>query len=397
MTVRNYVRRLRQALGEAGRSRISTQPRGYMMSVGEGELDVSRFEALLRTAQASARDKRWDTAASQAREALTLWRGEPLADVQSDLLTQREGPRLAELRLQAVETWADAALCLGRHAEAASELERLAAAHPLRERLHALLMLARYRAGRPAEALTAYQDARRTLIGELGVEPGTELRELHRQILARDPALALPDPAPAAGKAPAPAAPGRGVPAVPHELPGAVRDFVGRSGELAALSGLLGRAGGRVPRAVTIFAICGTAGVGKTALGVQWAHRAAERFPDGQLYTDLRGYHPEEPMPVADALAAFLRSLGVREPDIPGPSEERAVRYRSLLAGRRMLIVLDNAREGGQVRPLLPGTPDCVTLVTSRDSLAGLVARDGALRLDLDLLPPSRPPACCSP
>jgi tetratricopeptide (TPR) repeat protein len=175
-------------------------------------------------------------------------------------------------------------------------------------------------------------------------------------------------------------------PVVPRELPGAVLDFVGRDGELAALSGLAERAGGRAPGTVVISAIGGTAGVGKTALAVQWAHQAADRFPDGQLYVNLRGYDPREPLAPADALAGFLGSLGVAGHDIPAGTDERVVRYRSLLAGRRMLIVLDNAREPGQVRPLLPGTPGCVTLVTSRDTLAGLVARDGALRVDLDLL-----------
>jgi DNA-binding SARP family transcriptional activator/Flp pilus assembly protein TadD len=387
MTVRNYVHRLRRALGEAGRARISTQPHGYMITVGDGELDVRRFEALLRAALAQARDGQWAAAAGQARQALELWRGEPLADVESDLLAVREKPRLAELRLQAAETWADASLRLGRHAEVMAELERLTAAHPLRERLHGLLMLARYRAGQPAGALAAYRDARQALVSELGVEPGTELRELHQRILARDPALALPRPGPAAGGGYGPAnATGR-APAVPRELPGAVPGFVGRASEIAALSGLLERADGTAAGTVVISAIGGTAGVGKTALAVQWAHQVAERFPDGQLYVNLHGYDPEQPVAPADALAALMRSLGVPGPDIPVETEERSARYRSLLAGRRMLIVLDNAREAVQVRPLLPGSSGCVTVVTSRDSLAGLVARDGAVRLDLDLLP----------
>jgi DNA-binding SARP family transcriptional activator/Tfp pilus assembly protein PilF len=383
MTVRNYVRRLRQALGDAGRERISTQPHGYLITVAAGELDVSRFESLLQAAQAAARAGRWQACADQAGQALALWRGEPLADVDSEVLVLREAPRLAELRLQAAEAWAGAALHLGRHDEAAGELQRLAAAHPLREHLHALLMLARYRAGRPGEALAVYQQARRALADELGVEPGAELRDLQQRILARDPALAGPGPAP--GGEPAQAAGPRL--AVPRELPGAVRNFVGRADELTALSGLLEHAGELAPGTLVISAIGGTAGVGKTALALQWAHRVAEQFPDGQLYLNLRGYDPREPMPTAEALAALLRSLGVSGHDIPAEAEERAVRYRSLLAGRRMLIVLDNAREAPQVRPLLPGTPGCVTLVTSRDSLAGLVARDGARRLDLDLLP----------
>jgi tetratricopeptide (TPR) repeat protein/DNA-binding XRE family transcriptional regulator len=187
---------------------------------------------------------------------------------------------------------------------------------------------------------------------------------------------------------PGPAAhPGRHEPPVPHELPGAVRDFVGRAGEMAVLSDLLAYTDQAGQGTVVISAIGGAAGVGKTALAVQWAHQAAEQFPDGQLYINLHGYDPGEPVAASDALAMLLRSLGMPGPDIPVETGERAVRYRSLLAGRRMLLVLDNARDSGQVRPLLPGTAECVTLVTSRDSLAGLVARDGARRLDLDILP----------
>ena len=178
-------------------------------------------------------------------------------------------------------------------------------------------------------------------------------------------------------------------PVIPRELPGAVRDFVGRAGEMAVLSGLLGHADQAAPGTVMISAIGGTAGVGKTALAVQWAHQVRARFPDGQLYVNLRGYDPDQPVPAADALAVLLRSLGVSGHDIPMEADERAARYRSLLAGRRMLIILDNARDTGQVRPLLPGSAGCVTVVTSRDSLAGLVVRDGARRLDLDLLPPA--------
>ena len=173
---------------------------------------------------------------------------------------------------------------------------------------------------------------------------------------------------------------------VPRQLPGSVRQFVGREAELAVLTGLLECAGG-TPVAAVISAIGGTAGVGKTALAVYWAHQVADRFPDGQLYVNLRGYDPGPPMPASDALAGFLRALGMAGPDIPGDADERAAAYRSLLAGQRMLVVLDNAREAGQVRPLLPGSPGCVTLVTSRDALAGLVAGDGAVRLDVDLLP----------
>ena len=174
---------------------------------------------------------------------------------------------------------------------------------------------------------------------------------------------------------------------VPRELPGLARHFVGREDELAALSALADQAPGRAPEPVVISAIGGTAGVGKTALALQWAHQMAGRFPDGQLYVNLRGYGPGEPVTAGEALTGFLRALGVPGPDIPAQTERRAARYRGLLSGRRVLIILDNACGAGQVRPLLPAAPGCVTLVTSRDTLAGLVARDGAQRLDLDLLP----------
>ena len=177
-----------------------------------------------------------------------------------------------------------------------------------------------------------------------------------------------------------------GARAVPRQLPGPVREFVGREKELAALTGLLGRAGS-MPTAVVVSAVGGTAGVGKTALAVHWAHRVRAQFPDGQLYVNLHGYDAGRPAAGADVLAGFLRALGCAGPDIPAGAEERAAAYRSWLAGRRMLVVLDNARDAGQVRPLLPGTPGCVTVVTSRDALGGLVAGDGAVRLEVDLLP----------
>jgi DNA-binding SARP family transcriptional activator/Tfp pilus assembly protein PilF len=379
VTVQNYVMRLRKALGPAAGSRISTQPRGYLIQVHTSELDLSRFEAHLHAARAAVRDTAWYAATAEARAGLSLWRGEPLADIDSELLAVRDVPRLVEQRLQALETRIDADLHLGQHAELITELHQLTGTYPLRERLHGLLMLALYRDGRRGEALAAYQHVRRVLIDELGTEPGTRLRELHQQILTDDPALDVP-PSTRPGV-------GNAAPAVPRELPAGARNFTGRSDELDTLTKLLGESGENAPGTVVISAIGGTAGVGKTALAVHWAHRAAGGFPDGQLYANLHGYDPGRPVTPADALAGFLRSLGVTGPDIPAEEAERAARYRSLLAGRRMLVVLDNAGSAEQVRPLLPGTPGCAVVVTSRDALTGLVARDGARRLDLDLLP----------
>jgi DNA-binding SARP family transcriptional activator/Tfp pilus assembly protein PilF len=379
VTVQNYVMRLRQALGDTSRSLISTHPSGYLISVDAADLDITQFEVLLRAARAAASDGSWDAAAARAGAALALWRGEPLADAGSELLAAREAPRLAEMRLQALEGRIEADLHLGHHAEVIAELRRLISVHPLREHLHALLMLALYRCGRQAEALAAYQHARRILIEELGTEPGAWLQEMHQRVLTADPALSVAPPGQPAARA------GSG-PQVPRQLPAAVGYFAGRADELHALSGLID-GDGDAGRTLVISAIGGTAGVGKTALAVHWAHQVADRFPDGQLYVNLRGYDPARPMPAADALAGFLRALGVPGQAIPAEEDERAAQYRSLLASRRMLVVLDNARSVEQVRPLLPGAPACMVVVTSRDALTGLVARDGARRLELDPLP----------
>ena len=228
VTIQNYVMRLRKTLADTDGSRISTQSGGYLIRVDAGELDVARFESLLDAAWTAARDSSWDTAASRSRAALSLWRGEPLSDVDSEVLATREVSRLAELRLQALEVRIESDLHLGRQAGVVAELRQLVTGYPLREHLHGLLMLALYRDGRQAEALAAYQDARRVLVEELGTEPGTGLRDLHQRMLAGDLALAVPVPAPPAAG-----------PAVPRELPAGIAHFTGRTGELAALSGLL--------------------------------------------------------------------------------------------------------------------------------------------------------------
>jgi DNA-binding SARP family transcriptional activator len=375
-TLRSHVMRLRRVLGPAAGARIVTRYPGYLIEAGDEEVDLLRFRRLCREGGMAVRAGDWARAWEMLTEALELWREEPLADIPSELLRRDEAPALEELRLQAVEWRMEAGLELGRHAELAPELRSLAGQYPLRERFAAQLMLALVRCGRQAEALEAYQRARGSLVEQLGTEPGAELRELHQRVLTADPTLAAPAARPTASQA-----------VRPQELPASVAGFLGREEELAALSGLLDWSAERTPPAIVISMIGGTAGVGKTTLAVQWAHRVAERFPDGQLYVNLRGYDPDQPMTPGDVLAGFLRALGVGSQDIPAEENERAARYRSLLAGRRMLVVLDNARSEEQVRPLLPGSPSCAVVVTSRDSLAGLVARDGAMRLELDLLP----------
>jgi DNA-binding SARP family transcriptional activator len=377
VSVQNHVMRLRKALGDG--ARIRTHPHGYEIRLDDSELDVSRFEAHLAAAQAAARDGYWETAAGRAQAGLALWRGEPLADVESDLLASYAIPRLGELRLQALETRIDADLHLGRHREVTGELRHLAGAHPLRERLHGLLMLALYRDGQQAEALAAYARARRILVDELGTEPGAGLRKLHQQMLNGDPALDLQLRAPGAADSPAPP--------VPRQLPATVSGFTGRAAELAALTRMLDDAVAGSPGTVVISAIGGTAGVGKTALALHWAHQVAGRFADGQLYVNLRGFDPAGvPTAAPEAVRGFLDALGVPPDRIPAQPEARAGLYRSLLADRAMLIVLDNARDEQQVRPLLPASPASLVIVTSRNQLGGLAAADGARLLSLDVL-----------
>jgi len=400
-TLRSHVLRLRRVLGPEAGGRVVTRYPGYLIEAAEDEVDALRFARLCREGGAAFRTGTMNRAFTMLGEALGLWRGDPLADVPAELLRRDEVPQLQESRLQALERWADAGLQLGRHGELTLELQLAAACYPLREQLHGLLMLALYRDGRQGEALAVYRRARTVLAEELGAEPGAGLRDLHHRMLSGDPALACRveqlereelDLAsrPTSDIGPAPidqSLPTGDRRIVPRQLPGPVAHFVGRSAELGALSELLDRQGAGTPGAVVISAIGGTAGVGKTALAVQWARQRADRFPDGQLYVNLRGYDPAQPVMAADALAGFLRVLGVPGQEIPPGEDERAARYRSLLDGRQMLIVLDNAGSAEQVRPLLPGSPACTVVVTSRDALAGLVARHGAVRLDLDLLP----------
>jgi DNA-binding SARP family transcriptional activator/Tfp pilus assembly protein PilF len=388
VTLQNYVKRLRKTLADSQEPRVRTLPGGYLIEVASDELDVTRFEEMREQARKAADQQAWDSASEQLRAALSLWRGEPLADVPSEVLALRESPRLTEMWIQTLEARVDADLHLGRHRECILELRKLTALNPLRERLYALLMIALYRDGQRASALATYRQARGVLIEELATEPGPELQKLEQQILSADPGLIVEEPAGqdvAVGGGEGTSKDARAP--IPHELPAAAYPFVGRAGELTALQRMTDGAGIGMGHAVVISAIGGTAGVGKTALAVHWAYQMADRYPDGQLYVNLRGYDPDQPVGPSDALAGLLRSLGIPSGDIPPEEHERSAKYRSLLAGRRMLIVLDNARSTEQVRPLLPGSSNCLTLITSRNSLSALVARDGAQRLELQPLP----------
>lgn len=341
------VHNLRKSLGEPDRVRFESG--GYRLLVRDGELDTERFDALVTEAGRIADPLR---RAGTLRAALELWRGNPFQELELPELAG-DVQRLTEGRLAAVEELFAAELAGGRHAAVVAELTETAARHPLRERLHALLMTALHRAGRQADALAVYQRARRTLVDELGLEPGPQLREAERQVLAGEAG----EPRPAQ---------------LPHTAPA----FVGRAAEQAELD--------RLAREVPVVVVTGTAGVGKTALVTHWARHARDWFPDGQLYLDLRGYGPDEPVPAGEALARFLRALGVPGAELPDDVAERAARFRSLLDRERVLVVLDNAATADQVRPLLPGTTSCFVVITSRDALSGLAAREGAHRLTLD-------------
>jgi DNA-binding SARP family transcriptional activator len=377
--LRTQVMRLRRALGDKAGSRIVTRDPGYMATLTAEDLDATLFEGLHHDAGASVRAGRWREAVKTLSQALELWRGAALLDVDSQVLREEWADRLEQLRMQAVEWRVDAEMHLGRHEQLVPQLRDLARQYPLREPIHAQLMLAFYRCGRQAEALEAYEQARGVLIEELGTEPGTVLQRLHQRILTADPALAVPEPAVSVSHDP-------GL-LMPRQLPGAVAHFAGRAAELAALTGLLDQVGERTPGMAVISAIGGTAGVGKTALAVHWAHQVAGRFPDGQLYANLRGYDPAgTPARPEEVARRFLNALGVPDSQIPSDPEACESLYRSSLAGKRVLIVLDNARDAAQVRPLLPGSSGCFVLVTSRNQLTSLAASEGARMLTVDLL-----------
>ena len=382
--LRTQVMRLRRALGPGAGSRIVTREPGYAIALGDEELDATLFESWCRIAGSALRGQRWEEASQAAERALLLWRGPPLVDVPSQVLREAVVPRLEQLRAQVHEDRAEAQLWLGCHEQLVPQLRELTGAHPLREKYHAQLMLALYRSGRQAEALAAYQDARRLLVEELGVEPGPQLRELHNRILTGEEIQ--PPSTPSAAQALAPAV---AVRAVPRQLPAAPGHYTGRHGELEMLASLADLAGATAwtGGAVVISAIDGMAGIGKTALAVHAAHRLSAQFPGGQLFIDLHGYTKGySARSAGGALEAFLRALGVPAEQIPKDTDERAALYRQFLAGTRTLIVLDNALNEAQVRPLLPANPGCLVLVTSRRRLKGL---DDARSLSLDLLPPN--------
>jgi DNA-binding SARP family transcriptional activator/Tfp pilus assembly protein PilF len=372
-TLYSYLSRLRRALRAAADVALVYRSGGYQLTVDPAAVDMHRFRALLRRAAAAGAGEH---AVDLLEQALALWRGEPFAGLDTPWLNAVRDTLEAERLVAALEL-ADLALGHGHHARLMPELAARAAAHPLDERVAGHYMLAAYRCGRAAEALAHYRELRHRLAEELGSDPGPALQELHQRILAADPALAT---ARAKGAAPA----GRST--LPRQLPAHTPCFVGRLEELGQLDQLLD-ATGQHPGTAGISVITGTAGIGKTTLAVHWAHRVADRFPDGQLYVNLRGFDPAGvPVRPEEALRGFLDAFEVPSERLPTGLDPRAAQYRSLLAGRKVLVVLDNARDAEQIRPLLPGSPGCFVVVTSRNHLAGLVAREGGRPLALDAL-----------
>ena len=421
-----YVAGLRRII-EPGRSLrgpgrvLVSSGAGYVLHLVPGQPDAVAFEQQLVRARQLRKNGDQAGAVTALESALGLWRGVAFAGVPGPF-AETERVRLAELRSTAAEERADVLLALARHEEVVPDLTAMVADHPLRERMRGLLMIALYRSGRPAEALRVFQDGRRVLAEELGIDPGSELSRIHQQVLTSDPALDLPAADGQAltvahrnGDAQAsqsaadrtlpkgalagprglrgsdgsslPGMPSGFVP-VPAQLPLDAPGFSGRREELAALHAMLPPArpaGAEDP--VPVVIVSGTAGVGKTALAIHFGRQVAKRFPDGQLYVNLRGRDPgQQSMEPAEALGYLVNALGIPSSRIAVPLDERAALFRSLVDGKRVLIVLDNASNAAQVRPLLPGSPGCLVVVTSRNQMAGLVAAEGAALVELDVL-----------
>jgi DNA-binding SARP family transcriptional activator len=375
-TIQVYVMRLRRML-EGSPVALVTRGHGYELLAEDGAIDASLFERGAELGRRSLAEGRTCHGVGQLTEALELWRGRPFADVPPSHTVMAAAQRLEQLRLTVIEDRFSGALDLGRHAEVIDELAELVRAHPFQERLHGLLMTALYRCGRRAEAVVAYHRARDTLVAELGLEPGPELRRLHQVILTDGPDLAAPPETVHLGQQVARAGPSTDHARFPDDVP----EFVGRDAELALLDAA-------VDRNATVVAIDGMAGVGKTALAVHWSHRARTRFPDGRLYVNLGGHGSEPPPRSAEILGRLLRSLGEPDNDVSTDARRRTARYRELLAGRRALVLLDHVHDADQVRPLVTDVPGCVFVVTSRVPL-GSLHQVRNTRIHLDVLSPA--------
>jgi DNA-binding SARP family transcriptional activator/tetratricopeptide (TPR) repeat protein len=414
---------------------------GYMLRLESGAVDADEFEQSLNRARGLRASGDLAAALSAVDEGLALWRGTAFAGVPGPF-AEAERLRLDELRTAAAEERADLMLGLGQATEVIPGLTALIAEHPLRERARGLLMTGLYRCGRQAEALQVYYNVREKLGADLGIDPGPELNQIHQQVLAMDPALDRPAPgqavpgetapgevagnagtalepetaepgvpaAPSPAQAPSPAAAPAaraGEPAapsglsaapaplaqVPAQVPPDIAGFAGRTSELRHLYAMipaspeLSPPSAEAPASPAVAVITGTAGVGKTALAIRFARQSAGHFPDGQLYVNLRGFDQSgNPANAGTVLRGFFEALSVPAHQVPPDVEGKTALFRSLLNGKRMLLLLDNARSTEQVRPLLPGSPGCIVVITSRSQLTGLVAAEGARLLQLDVL-----------
>ncbi|NEB77628.1 tetratricopeptide repeat protein [Streptomyces sp. SID14478] len=362
------LRTLRAGPGDAQRWDIVRTSAGYVLRADAEAVDLFRFRSLVEQARGASDLQEAEAAYGRA---LALWRGEPFAGLRSEWLDAYRRTLSEEHRRARLDHY-ELLLRQGRHADVVQSLTELAAEEPLDEQVARLHMLALYRTGQQAAALTAYAGLRQRLVEQLGADPGHRLRELHRQILVSDDALAAPAPAESHHR-------------TPRQLPISPLGFVGRGDALRLLDAREGHAD-RVAADVSVIA--GMAGVGKSWLALRWAHQHVDEFPDGQLYAQMNGFNPRaRPADPGDILHLFLMALGAAESELPADTEGRAALYRTLMAGRRFLVVLDNARDTTQVMPLLPGTSTCRTLVTSRNRLSSLKVRASAEIVDLGVLP----------
>jgi DNA-binding SARP family transcriptional activator len=371
-TVRTYVYRLRRALGTAsdGKTVPESATGGYMLPAGAVSTDLSAFCDWLEQARILRSEGNLSSAAELLGKALLLWHGTALAGIPGSYV-QEQRAWLEQLRLGAQEERFGVDLDRGQHTAVAADLTAAVAAHPLRERLRELLMLALYRSGRQAEALAVYRDFRALLVSDLGIEPGQGLQLLNEGILRSDPERT-------------------GVPAVPHprqgplyepaQLPPGLPDFVGRSAEIAGIAGALSS-----PGAVPAVGITGLGGTGKTALAVHVAHQLRDRFPDGQVYANL-GAASGCPANPFDVLGSCLRAFGVTGPALPDTIGERAALWRTVLAGRKVLVVLDDARDTGQIRDLLPASDGSAAIITCWQRMIDLA---GVRWVTLDAMTPA--------
>ncbi|WP_326566581.1 BTAD domain-containing putative transcriptional regulator [Amycolatopsis rhabdoformis] len=360
--LQTYVLRLRRALGEG--VVIRTERGGYLLELDPSVTDLGRFRALAARGRTAFEQGEHRRAAALFADALAEWRGPALQNVESDALHLDEAGQLAEERTRVRELWADALIAVGEFGTVVPELTRLTREHPLRERLHEQLVLALFHSGRQAEALEVYRRIGAVLADELGLDPGAGLQRVHRLVLGGAPYQPAVEPQ------------------VPHQLPADLGAFAGREADLKALRAL-------VPAddstSTPIASVEGMGGMGKTTLSVHFAHEVVDRFPGGQVFLNLRGYGPGDPVEPLAALETLLSSLGVPGEQIPAEVDSRAALWRTHTAGRRVLVVLDNANSTEQVRALLPG-PGCLVVVTSRWQLRGLVATHGARRIALEEL-----------